>query len=202
MSRPSDQAPSPSAYDRQAFCAAALGCKERLWGYALQLTRDRAQAEDLLQLTYVRAFEHWQQLRELERVAGWLLRTMHRAFVDQCRATTRAAEDPLEVVLEVSEARESGPAERTVARDSVQRALSQLAPSLAQAITLRDVWGFSYEEIAELMGCPVGTVRSRIARARAQMLEHLGMATMDGNAAGAAATEGSVASGGKGGASR
>jgi len=169
------------ADEREAFCHAALECKERLWSFSLQLTRNHAEAEDLLQLTYVRGFERWEQLRELDRIASWLLRIMHRAFVDRCRRKTCVSMESLEVVSEAHPpvARASGPHERTMARDSVVKALDQLAPVLAQALALRDVWGFSYNEISELMDCPIGTVRSRIARARSQMLDHLASTTDD-----------------------
>lgn len=160
--------------DRHAFTHTVLKHKERLWGYALQLTRRHVEAEDLLQLTYLRAFEHWEQLRDPERACGWLIRTMHRAFVDRYRRRSRASLESLDsdevrwderAVLEV---RDHG--SRTEARDVLEKALTVLAPPLAQALVLRDAWGFTYEEIAELMACPIGTVRSRIARARAQML--------------------------------
>jgi RNA polymerase sigma-70 factor (ECF subfamily) len=163
--------------DREVFAQTALRHKEKLWGYALQLTRNRSEAEDLLQLTYLRAFEHWEQLRELDRACTWLIRTMHRAFVDIYRRKLRS---PLESApacdedgAETLHSIDAGFGDQTEARDALQKTLVDLPPSLAQALTLRDVWGFSYEEIAELMDCPIGTVRSRIARARLQMVERL-----------------------------
>jgi len=159
--------------NREAFCEAVLACKDRLWAYALRLTRDRAEAEDLLQLTYMRAFESWTQLRSLESAQTWLKRTMHRAFVDKCRRRAIVPMEPMETALpaEGPVYRDTGHGARAEARDALHKALATLTTPFAQALTLRDAWGFSYEEIAELMDCPVGTVRSRIARARAQMLE-------------------------------
>ena len=159
---------------RQEFTQAVLQHKERLWGYALQLTRHQTEAEDLLQLTYLRAFERWEQLRDLDRACGWLIRTMHRAFVDRYRRQRRAPHESLssdEGTQEHLLPMVNVLGAQTEARDLITKALPELAPALSQALMLRDVWGFSYEEIAELMECPIGTVRSRIARARAQMLQ-------------------------------
>ncbi len=158
-------------FTKQAFSDAALDCQERLWSYAVRLTRDRAEAEDLLQLTFVRAFENWDKLRTLESISSWLLRSMHRAFIDQCRRRARMPIDPLDALIsDELPSSTTGLSARAEARDTVTKAMEGLARPLAQAIALRDVWGFSYDEIAELMDCPIGTVRSRIARARAQML--------------------------------
>ncbi|OIP37422.1 MAG: hypothetical protein AUK47_13590 [Deltaproteobacteria bacterium CG2_30_63_29] len=161
--------------ERERFAAAAIACREKLWGHALGLTRNSTEAEDLLQVTYVRAFERWSQLRDLSCISSWLTRMMHRAFVDQCRRRTREKLESLELLDSWIEAAEHStqhtPSEgESEARDSVQKALGELSLVLAQALTLRDVWGFSYEEIAELLEIPVGTVRSRIARAREQMI--------------------------------
>jgi RNA polymerase sigma-70 factor, ECF subfamily len=163
--------------EREAFAQAVLRYKEKLWGYALQLTRSRAEAEDLLQITYLRAFESWEQLRDLDRVCPWLIRTMHRAFVDRYRRKLRSPVDEMTSTDDSDDdtlrAVDDTFIGQTEARDALQKTLELLPPSLSQALTLRDVWGFSYEEIAELMDCPIGTVRSRIARARMQMLEAL-----------------------------
>lgn len=161
--------------EREHFAEAALECRERLWGHALGLTRNPTEAEDLLQVTYVRAFERWEQLRDLTCISSWLTRMMHHAFVDHCRRHKREKLESLEVLESRSEPAEftnyRTPVEgQSEARDSVKKALQELSPVLAQALTLRDVWGFSYEEIAELLEIPVGTVRSRIARAREQMI--------------------------------
>jgi RNA polymerase sigma-70 factor (ECF subfamily) len=167
---------------REAFAQEVLRHKEKLWGYALQLTRSRAEAEDLLQVTYLRAFERWEQLTDLERACPWLVRTMHRAFVDRYRRRLRSPVDDISPALPdadgsyvdaTTRAIDDGFLGQTEARDALRKTLDQLPPTLAQALTLRDVWGFSYEEIAELMDCPIGTVRSRIARARMQMLDAL-----------------------------
>lgn len=162
--------------NRHQFAQEVLLHKERLWGFALQLTRNQAEAEDLLQLTYLRAFERWEQLKELDRARSWLLRTMHRAFVDRYRRQTRFPMESFEQMLETMAPPvdpRTNQLRRAEARDILKKALGELTPNLAQALTLRDVWGFSYGEIAELMDCPIGTVRSRIARARAQVLEML-----------------------------
>ena len=157
---------------RDEFAEAVLVQQQRLWGYALKLTRSQVEAEDLLQLTFTRAFENWTHLREIERVGHWLRSVMLRAFIDQCRRNAKISFEPLEEIhnFVCHSAAPDGP---TLARDSLQKGLAELARPLALALTLRDGWGFSYEEISELVGCPIGTVRSRISRARRQLLAAL-----------------------------
>jgi len=117
--------------DRQAFAKAVLSHKERLWSYALHLTRHHAEAEDLLQLTYLRAFENWSQLRDLKRTCSWLVRMMHSAFVDRYRRAQRApmvswegidgGEQLLPPVLD--------PSEQTETRDVLIKAIETLTPT-------------------------------------------------------------------------
>jgi RNA polymerase sigma-70 factor (ECF subfamily) len=149
---------------------AELGCLLRV---ARRLTRTEADAQDLVQATVVRALERRSDLRDGERIRGWLLRVQRTVLLNGSRGFARKLE-----VLDggLSEAQE--PSQDLEAEimahgfaDELERALFRLGPEFREALLLREVEGLSYEEIAELQQCPVGTVRSRLARARQELLE-------------------------------
>ncbi|CAN98702.1 MULTISPECIES: RNA polymerase sigma factor [Sorangium] len=144
---------------------------------ARRLTRSEQDAEDLAQATIVRAIERHADLREEDRMRAWLLRIERSVLLN----ATRGARQRLEVI-EGGRGAESVPEpqgnleaellERGFA-DEVERALARLPPEWREALLLREVEELSYEEIADLQACPVGTVRSRLSRARLALVEGL-----------------------------
>ncbi|WP_438016991.1 RNA polymerase sigma factor [Sorangium sp. So ce315] len=144
---------------------------------ARRLTRSEQDAEDLAQATIVRAIERHADLRDEGRMRAWLLRIERSVLLN----ATRGARQRLEVI-EGGRGAESVPepqgdleaelVERGFA-DEVERALARLPPEWREALLLREVEDLSYEEIADLQGCPVGTVRSRLSRARLALVEGL-----------------------------
>ncbi len=149
-----------------------LGVIHRL---ARRLTRTRADAEDLAQEGLIRAFERRSSLRDVQRIRGWLLATLRNLHLNRLRD-----EKPHLLVLgDVGEtdAEPRGDLERElqdgVLSDELLLGLRQLPEEQSTALWLRAVEGLSYEEVAESMGTPVGTVRSRLSRARAAMIEFL-----------------------------
>jgi RNA polymerase sigma-70 factor (ECF subfamily) len=155
--------------------AAALAGAGRLRRFALHLCGDMATAEDLVQDGLMRALASRANLRDPGLVLPWLFSIVRRLFFDHHRRTEHRARiaganltytEPSTGNLEV-EILDRG------FSDEVVRALSALPEEQRTAIMLCDVEGLSYEEIAEAMGCPMGTVRSRIARGRAQLLSAL-----------------------------
>ena len=139
-----------------------------------RLTRTRADAEDLAQEALVRAFEKRASLRDPERVRGWVLAMLRNLHLNRIRD-----EKPHLLVLGGEAPEEPrGDLEREVMDrhlpDHLLLALRALPEEQASAMWLREVEGLSYEELAEAMGTPIGTVRSRLARARASLLERLG----------------------------
>ncbi len=148
-----------------------LGAVHRL---SRRLARSAADAEDLFQAALLRAFEHRAQLREPERARSWLLTLTRRLHLNRVRD-----ERPHLTLLVGSpeEADAAGPRgnleEELTARslsDEMAGALQALPEEQATALWLREVEGLSYDELADVLACPVGTVRSRLARARAAML--------------------------------
>jgi RNA polymerase sigma-70 factor (ECF subfamily) len=169
------------SHRRNEFAAVALGFLPALYNAACRMTGNEHDAEDLAQETYAEAFRHADQLRNLARCRAWLFRILRNRLVSRERA--RRARPEL-VVLEggTDAAETSAPEvmlslERDVlvrlARPAIARALARLPEELRTAVLLCDLEGFTYEEIAEIMQCPIGTVRSRIARARARLMQQL-----------------------------
>lgn len=147
----------------------------RLYRDARRLTRSAADAEDLAHATVVRAIEQRATLRDDDRLAAWLLRVQRSVLANGTRGLARK----LEVIDggRLPTLEPSGDLEQELlARsfdDHVERALASLAPEWREALLLREVEELSYVEIADVQGCPVGTVRSRLARARAALVDAL-----------------------------
>lgn len=163
--------------------SATLAGAGRLRRFALHLCGDSATAEDLVQDGLIRALSARRELRDPALVLPWLFSIVRRTFLDQKRRTelrTRITDaklapgEPRTGNLEV-EILERG------FSDEVSKALSELPEEWRTSILLCDVEGFSYQEIAEALACPLGTVRSRIARGRAQLLAALRSRAATGN---------------------
>jgi len=161
------------------FQELALKYVDSLYNYARLLTRDDTEAEDLLQETLLRGFRHQATIDPALNPKAWLFKIMRNAHIDRCRG--RSAR-PAEVALANGDASEHGgagslelrptlldPEEillRRVAIAEVRSAIRQLPPVLREAVELRDIEGLPYREIAAVIGHPIGTVMSRLARGR------------------------------------
>jgi RNA polymerase sigma-70 factor, ECF subfamily len=166
--------------DPNAFAAEVLTHLESLYGTAMRLTRNRADAEDLVQDTLVRAFRSADRFAAGTNLKAWLYTILHNAWRNRRRD---AAHDPLqgdsERLDEATSSRvtELDTPERVLLRDTLdadlQAALDRLPEAFRQAVWLRDVEEFSYAEIAEMLGVPIGTVMSRISRGRRQLFDSL-----------------------------
>ena len=149
----------------------------RVYRLAYRLTGNAPDAEDLTQETFVRVFRSLQGYRP-GNFEGWLHRITTNLFLDQARRRTRIRMDP----LGDDAARYAAPAgpdspergfEHGNLDSDVQRALDALPPQFRAAVVLCDIEGLTYEEIAATLGVKIGTVRSRIQRARAQLRDAL-----------------------------
>ncbi|MEO5897665.1 MAG: sigma-70 family RNA polymerase sigma factor [Vicinamibacterales bacterium] len=171
------------------FTKEALSYVDSLYGTALRLTRRAADAEDLVQDTYLKAFRSSSQFARGTNLKAWLFTILHNTFRNMRRHDGR---NPVEVD---SEAVESAPAldpsgaashtpEQLLTRATLdadlQAALDSLPDSFRQAVWLRDVEEFSYAEIATMTEVPIGTVMSRISRGRRMLYERLARARVAG----------------------
>ena len=169
-----------TADDREALAAEALGLLEPLFATALRLTRNRSDAEDLVQDTFVKALRFSGQFTPGTNLKAWLYTILHNTWRNRRRG---AARDTVEIdSARVDEAAATGPEaadtpERILLRATLdadlQAALDALPEAFRQAVWLRDVEEFSYAEIAEMLGIPIGTVMSRISRGRRLLFEKL-----------------------------
>jgi RNA polymerase sigma-70 factor, ECF subfamily len=132
-----------------------------------------------VQETYHLALQHYRELRSLAHCRPWLYRILHRQAVTRYR---RQRSGPQLVLIEggVDEDGESAPPAtldndplEQISLQEIRGAIEALPSELRVAVTLCDIEGFSYAEIADITDCPVGTVRSRIARARAKLMTKL-----------------------------
>jgi RNA polymerase sigma-70 factor, ECF subfamily len=155
--------------DEALFREISLRSLNGLYGFAVSLSRDPSVAEDLVQETYVRALAARHKAVPNDNMKVWLFVILHNVWRNEVRRPRRerAMEDPSELDA-VADTRE-GPEqelERKRLRARLLEAIEALPGSFRQVVVLRCVEGFSYQEIAAIVGCPTGTVMSRLARGR------------------------------------
>jgi RNA polymerase sigma-70 factor, ECF subfamily len=160
--------------------AQALAHMSQLQSAATRMTRNQADAEDLVQETYARAYASFHQFREGTNLRAWLNRILRNTFISGYRKRQREpALSPADVddwqLFRAQSHSSSGMAsaeELALAHlpdARLTKALRQLPQDFQVAVYLADVAGFGYREIAEIMGCPLGTVMSRLHRARGRL---------------------------------
>lgn len=167
------------AGDQKAFELLVIKYQRRIQRLIGRMVRDVDLVEDIAQETFIRAYRALAQFRGEAQFYTWLYRiavnTAKKALMDLKRNPTvsenayKSADDdetsPIENELTSSETPDAVLASKEIAQ-IINAAMDALPEELRQAITLREIEGLSYEEIAEAMNCPIGTVRSRIFRAR------------------------------------
>lgn len=167
------------AGDPEAFATLVRRHRDRLWAVAVRIMRDPDEAADALQDAYISAFRRAASFRGDAQVTTWLHRVVVNACLDRIRRNkVRAAEalpdDPDATRPIGSGSPSPGPVEDALeAREQhfqVAAALAELNPDQRAALVLVDVEGYSVEEAAAVLGCAVGTVKSRCARGRARLL--------------------------------
>ncbi len=165
---------------RHEFEATALPQIDALYGAALRLTRNSAEAEDLVQDAYVRAYRFWHTFKSGTSIRAWLFTILRNTFINRYHRAnrTRHANADLEAQLPALSAEAavghptSGMPSPEVAlsaritRERIMTALESVPEDYRMAVILADLEGLAYKEIAEIMDCPIGTVMSRIFRGR------------------------------------
>lgn len=167
------------------FEAEALASVDSLYRTALRLTRDPADAEDLVQDTYLKAFRAADRFERGTNLRAWLFTILHNTARNRARDRAR---DTVTVNSEAVDRAADAPAfglsgvpidtpETQLIRDTLdpelKAAIDALPEAFRQAVWLRDVEEFSYAEIAEMLGVPIGTVMSRISRGRRMLYDAL-----------------------------
>ena len=170
---------------RDVFVRDAMPYLDQLYSAALRYTRNPSDAEDLVQEAFAKAYGAFHQFEPGTNLRAWLYRILTNTYINSYRKQQR---QPVAVSAEgdwdgedggdfslydrIAEATQA-PAEvevlRRLADDEVKQALAELPEQFRMAVYLADVEGFSYAEIAEIMGTPIGTVMSRLHRGRAAL---------------------------------
>lgn len=171
--------------DRAAFRDFVEETTPMVYRLALSLCASQADAEEVVQETYVRVWRNIAKVRDLNAVMGWVYRICRNAATDRHRAARRrptrsldipAGDDGMAPLIDFIAHDKPSPEEELASAQSqrvVRELLKQLRPKHREVLLLRDVQGYSSEEAADMLGCPVGTVESRLHRARAQLARKL-----------------------------
>ena len=150
-----------------------LAAIPRLRRYARSLVFDAAAADDLVQGTLERALSRWHQFDQRRDMALWLLSIAHNAFLDGRRRDARLAVLEPQRLQAQQDAQASDPGVDVGLRLDLGAALARLAPEQREVLLMVCVEQFSYAECAEALGIPIGTVMSRVSRARSSLREGL-----------------------------
>lgn len=155
---------------------------DALYHVALRLTRNRAEAEDIVQEALLRAFRTFHRFNPGTNCRAWLFTIMRNVFLSRLRAQGREVLDGEAGGLGRVETMNYVPGGRnpeehflqTMLHGDVDRALTTLPLAFREAVILIDIEGLTYREVAEVVGCPIGTVMSRLSRGRELLRRSLG----------------------------
>lgn len=160
----------PKAGARAQFEAEALRHLDSLYGFALKLSRSRDDAEDLVSDALLRAFERWQQYQLGTNIRAWLFTILYHVFVSRTRRVdareVHAADDDWTMSKVVGEADPEARYYDSFLDEEVVRAIDELPEEYRMAVVLSDLQELRYAEIAQVLGVPEGTVKSRLFRGR------------------------------------
>lgn len=175
-----------SAEDLERFEQEALPLADTLYGGALRMTRNPADAADLVQETFLRAFRSWRQFEPGTNLKAWMYRILTNLYISSYRSKKKqpqmvqaadSADFDLYQTLMTYRPRSARSAESIVLEslgdEDIQQKLSELSDDFRIAVVLADIEGFSYKEIAEMLDVPIGTVMSRLHRGRKALQKSL-----------------------------
>ncbi|MGA2520078.1 MAG: sigma-70 family RNA polymerase sigma factor [Acidimicrobiales bacterium] len=166
--------------DRRRFTELAMPHMQALYTAALRMTRNAADAEDLVQETFLKAYRSFDRYEDGTNLKAWLYKILTNTFINSYRAAKRRPEkadvediEDLYLYHRIGDLRAAGTGQSAedevldhFTDDEVKQAIESLPEAFRIAVLLADVEGFSYKEIADITDVPIGTVMSRIHRGR------------------------------------
>lgn len=173
--------------DQATFAEDAMPLMDGLYSAAMRMTRNAADAEDLVQETYLKAFNAYERFETGTNLKAWMYRILTNSYINAYRKKQRRPEESdIDDIEDLYLYRRLGGAESAVlsrsaedellemfGEDEVKLALEDLPEHYRMPILLADVEGFAYKEIAEILDVPIGTVMSRLHRGRKQLQKRL-----------------------------
>ncbi len=170
--------------DLSAFDELVRRNERRVVSLAYRLTGDRDLSHDLAQEAFVSAYRNLRKFRGASAFSTWLYRITYNVCIDEMHRRGRAAERSIDsfyggdgtAALEIPDTGDTPEeaATRSERTEAVRQAVARLPEHYREVLVLYDIQGIPYEEIAGLLGCPLGTIKSRINRARMALLDALG----------------------------
>ena len=173
--------------DQATFAEQAMPFMDQLYSHAMRMTRNAADAEDLVQETYLKGYRAFDSFKEGTNLRAWLFRILTNSYINNYRKKQRRPDEPaLGDVEDLYMYRRLGGAETstlgrsaedelldTLTESEVKDAIEALPEQYRDAVLLADVEGFAYKEIAEILDVPIGTVMSRLHRGRKRLQDQL-----------------------------
>lgn len=171
------------AGDESSFESLILGCQSRAFNIAIRYLKNEEDAMDALQESFIKIFRHLNSFKEDSRFDTWVYRIVVNTCNDMLRKNSNQkitdsifkTEDERETIIEIPDI--SGSPEEVFDKkektEHIKACLDKLNQEQKEIIILRDVHGFSYDEISEILECSIGTVKSRINRSRLRLREIL-----------------------------
>ncbi|MBO5666592.1 MAG: sigma-70 family RNA polymerase sigma factor [Firmicutes bacterium] len=171
------------AGDERSFELLIQQCKTKAYNIALRYLHNEEDAMDALQESFIKIYRHLGSFKEGSKFDTWVYRIVVNTCNDMLRknhgapveSIIRSDEEEEEYTLELPDP-EPGPQESLLRKEQAKlilEALEQLKPDQKEVIVLRDIQGFAYEEISEMLNCSIGTIKSRINRSRSRLREIL-----------------------------
>ena len=167
--------------DEKSFESLILGCQSKAYNIAIRYLKNEEDAMDALQESFIKIFRHLNSFKEDSRFDTWVYRIVVNTCNDILRKNSNKkitdsiyrSEDEKETVIEIPDS--TGSPEEVYAKkeksEFLMSCLDKLNEEQREIIILRDIQGFSYDEISEILKCSVGTVKSRINRSRLKLRE-------------------------------
>ena len=167
----------PMATDRKAFEEIAFEYLDALYGTALRLTKNKQDSEDLVQETYLKAFQYYGSFQPGTNFRAWIFRILMNTFINSYHKKVRTPRSIEFSKVEYAIQDDLSPEEaesivqnsqqfRQIFDDEIVQAIEEMPEDYRIAVLLCDIENFSYKEIAEILDVPIGTVMSRISRGR------------------------------------